>query len=93
MKINKLEPSKLRELLRDRIFSVTFKKRSDGSIRNIVGRLDVKKHVIGRGASYNASDYGLLIVFELKTNSYKCIPIDGIIDLKCGEISFKISDD
>ncbi len=80
----------LKKVLGNRIFSVTFLKRSDGSVRQLTGRLNVKKHVLGRGAAYNPSEHNLITVFELKTGQYRSIPVDGILELKCGQSSYKL---
>lgn len=61
-----------------RIFSVSFRKRSDGSERQILARLGVQKGVNGVGLRFSPEDKNLLIVYEMPQGRYRAIPIDGI---------------
>lgn len=60
------------------IFSVEFIKRTDGSHRKMACRLGVKKHLKGGQKAYNATDKGLLTVFDMEKKGYRSIPVDAI---------------
>jgi hypothetical protein len=65
-----------------RIFSVEFRKRSDGTLRQMVARTGVKSHLKGGKPAYNFSDKGLLSVFDMQEGGYRCIPTEGILRIK-----------
>ena len=59
--------SNFRALVKDgQIFSVEFIKRTDGSLRHMVCRLGVKKHLKGGSAAYDAKEHDLLTVFDME---------------------------
>ena len=82
----------------NKLFAVTFIKRTNGEIRKMVCRKNVFTPQYAKSSngkkSYNAKDYDLLTVFDvnsLKYNSkdklcgrgnWKNIPLDGIIRIK-----------
>lgn len=71
--------SNLHALVQDgQIFSVDFIKRTDGSLRRMVCRLGVKKHLKGGDASYNAKAHNLLTVFDMEKGGYRSIPVDAV---------------
>lgn len=63
------------------MFRVDFIKRTDGTIRTIVGRCGVKYATTGAGAAYKAADKALITVFE-SGNGYRTVPIEGILGIK-----------
>lgn len=63
------------------VFGVTFIKK-DGSIRDMVARLGVKKHLKGGVLNYNPADYNLIPVFDMQKKEYRSIQIDTITELK-----------
>ena len=68
------------------LFSVTFKK-TDGSIRKMVARLDVTSYLTGGGAKYNAAERNNIVVFSMKDKGYRTIKIDNILRIKAfGEV-------
>lgn len=73
------------------MFRIDFIKRSDGSIRTIVGRCGVKFAKTGDGAAYNFKDKGLISVFE-SCSGYRTIPVDGILGIKQGGVWYDFRD-
>jgi hypothetical protein len=65
----------------NRMFSVTFIKK-DGSIRRMVARLGVRKGVKGKGMSFNPSDKGLMVVFDMHKREFRMINLETIVELK-----------
>ena len=65
------------------IFTATFIKK-DGTIRKMVCRFGVKKHLKG-GASTTAHIDNLMCVFDMEKNAYRCINTDTLLSLKFGE--------
>lgn len=74
----KLTKTAALEIIRSgQFFSCEFKKR-DGSIRKMVARSGVKKHLKGGQPAYQASDMGLVTVYEMK-NGYRSIPVYNLL--------------
>jgi hypothetical protein len=65
----------------NRMFSVTFIKK-DGSLRRMVARLGVRKGVKGIGMSFNPSDKGLMVVFDMHKREFRMINLETIVELK-----------
>lgn len=57
------------------IFSVCFKK-ADGTLRDMVCRTGVVKHVKGTGMAYDPSEYGLVTVFDVQKKAYRMIRLE-----------------
>jgi len=74
-----------------RIFSVKFTKRTDGSVREMVARTGVKKHLKGGDAAYSFSEKSLLAVYDLGKKAYRSIPLDAIISLREGGEEYLIA--
>lgn len=69
-----------------RLFSVTFRK-SDGSIRKMVARLNVTSYLTGGGARYNAAEHNNIVVFSMRDKAYRTIKIDNLLSVKAnGEL-------
>lgn len=73
------------------IFSVKFLKK-DGTLREMVARLGVTKHLTGQGAKYNASDYGLITVFDMQKKEYRNININTIKSVKINKKEYTIGE-
>ena len=56
------------------IFSIEFIKK-DGTVRNMVARLNVKKGVNGKGLSYDPIAKGLLPVWDMQKNAFIMIQL------------------
>lgn len=67
---------------KSKFFRIEFKKRSDGSLRSMLCQFGVKAHIkggSGTGPAYNAISKNLITVWEKEADSYKTIPIEGIL--------------
>lgn len=74
-----MEKKLFRNLVGNKIFTVTFEKK-DGTLRVLNGRLDVKKHLKGGSKGYDKSN--LLTVYDLKNKGYRTVNLDKITKLK-----------
>jgi len=87
IKVNQLEIVSLSSALKvlniiksGQIVRIDFKKK-DGKMRTIVGRTGVGKFVNGKGARYDATEKGLITIFELGSG-YRTIAVDRIFGVK-----------
>lgn len=71
------------------IFSLIFIKRTTSERREMICRFNVKSYLKGGVQPFNPKDYNLITVFEMsldektgKPKGYKCIPFDGILEMK-----------
>jgi len=72
----------LRALVQDgQIFAVEFIKRTDGTLRRMVCRLGVRKHLRGGTAPYSAKEHNLLTVFDMEKGGYRSIPVEAVQSL------------
>jgi len=73
--------------LKGKIFSVSFTKK-DGSLRNMLCRTGVKKHLQGGELKYNPIDKGLLTVWDLQKKGYRMVNLESLISIKIqGEVT------
>lgn len=86
MIINALNAS---ELLKDKIFSVTFTKK-DGTIRKMVCRLGVTKYLKGGEMKYSPQNKNMLVVFDIHKKDYRMINFNTITELKAQGITYTI---
>ncbi len=70
------------------IFSVEFIKRTDGSLRKMVCRLGVKKHLKGGTKAYDTKKQNLLTVFDMEKKGYRSIPVEAVRSLSVNGQSF-----
>ena len=70
------------------IFSVEFIKRSDGTLRKMVCRTGVRKHLRGGKRAYDAKSRNLLTVFDMEAQGYRSVPVDAIQRLSVGGQTF-----
>ena len=63
------------------VFSTTFVKRTDGSLRTLVGRLEVTKGVTGKGMAYDPFDKGLMTVYDFQKQAFRMINCDTIQEI------------
>jgi len=70
-------------------FSVTFLKRSDGTVRRMHCRTGVHKYSTGEGLKYNALEQGLLPVWEMNVG-YKMIPLTNVISFRAFGADFTV---
>lgn len=70
------------------IFSVTFRKK-DNSIRTLVGRKGVKKHLRG-GESKIKKHENLVSVYDLQAKGYRSFDVNRVISLRAGGVEYSI---
>lgn len=85
----KTEIEQLKQLLGSKIFSVVFSKR-DGSIREMVCRLGVKKHLKGGELKYSPEDFNYLTVFDMQKQQYRTININTLKQIKFEGVTYDI---
>jgi len=85
----KSEISTLKELVGNKIFSVEFLKK-DGSLRKMVCRLGVKKHLKGGELKYSPEDFNYLTVFDLQSEEYRTINVNTIKKIKLDGVTYDI---
>ena len=69
------------EMAGNNIFSAVFIKK-DGTLREMVCRLNVKKHLKGGELKYDAKGRGLLPVFDMQKEAYRMINLNTLVRLK-----------
>lgn len=77
------------ELLKDKIFSVTFEKK-DGTLRKMLCRLGVTKYLRGGEMKYSPKERNMLVVFDIQKNDYRMINFNTITELKTQGVTYKI---
>ena len=73
-----------------RIFSVCFIKRTDGSRREMLCRYGVQSARTGGDRAYEFEERGLLPVFDMQKQGYRCIPVENIISIKIDGETYEI---
>jgi hypothetical protein len=73
--------NEIKNLAGSQIFSVKFIKK-DGSLREMVCRLGVKKHLKGGELAYDAKSLGYLPVFDMQKEDYRMINTNTIVEIK-----------
>ncbi len=74
-----------------RFFSATFKKRTDGSMRKMVGRVGVApKNPSEKGRGYDPADHDLLTVYVPAVENYRNIPLDSLTEIRTLGAEFKV---
>ncbi len=68
-----------KKMVGGKIFSVEFIKK-DGTLRKMICRLGVKKHLKGGSLGYDAEALNYLTVFDLQSEEYRTINVN---TLKC----------
>jgi hypothetical protein len=69
-----------------KIFSVKFIKRTTGELRMMTCRTGVTKHltVSPSKLGVNFKRHDLISVFDMQAGGYRCIPVEGIEEIKIG---------
>ena len=75
---------------RGRLFSITFRKKSDGTIRRITGRLGVNRHLKNGGEHTGLGRDGILTVYDVHGRSYKSIHFDTMLSVRAGGQSYVV---
>lgn len=82
----------LKELLtntKGQFISVTFTKK-DGTLRKLVGRFGVTKHLSG-GERKNTNDRHL-IIYDVQKKGYRTINVDAVQTVKVGGKNYKVDE-
>ena len=80
-KITQEQAAKLIRATEGRIFAVTFEKK-DGSIRDMVCRFGVTKHLKGGELAFSPAEYDMVPVFDVQKKGYRMINLDSIKRVK-----------
>jgi hypothetical protein len=74
-----------------RFFSVSFRKRSDGSFRRLLSRTGVHPTGEGKGR-YNPAEKGLLLLWDLQRSQWRAVPLEGVILISCRSHVWGVTD-
>ena len=84
-----------KRLVRDydggQFFTVTFVKRSDGSLRTMNCRKGVKKEVNGNGHKYDPESKDLICVRDVQKQAHRMIALDTIKTIRMRGQTYKVS--
>lgn len=84
----------IREYNGSQFFSVTFIKKTDGSLREMVCRKGVHKYTKGGSLAYNPAENGLVGVWEANTDhpekAYRMINLKGLVSVKMYGNTFEV---
>lgn len=83
------EPKQIRALVGSKIFSVVFEKK-DGTLREMVCRLGVKKHLKGGELSYDPDEKNYLVVFDMQSEGYRTININTLKKIKFEGVTYEV---
>ena len=64
------------------IYSVSFQKRTDGSIRKMICRGKVFKALRGGTLKFNPLERDLVQVYDMRKKGYRLIPCENVISIK-----------
>lgn len=97
-KISKaLAAQMVREYNGSQFFSVTFKKRTDGSIREMVCRKGVGKYTKGGSLAFDPAKKNLVVVWDAQVEdpakAYRMISVDALMAIKMNGNSFEVVED
>ena len=90
--INSDQAKQLIKNSRGKIFTVTFVKRMDGTIRTMNARLGVKAYLKGGELPYDPEPKGLIPVFDIPKRAYRMINLNSIINLKIDNKEYQVKD-
>ena len=74
-----------------KIFSVDFIKK-DGSLRTMIARLGVKKHLQGGTLKYYAEEKSLLPVFDMEKQAYRMVNVNTITEIRYDGETIKLEE-
>jgi hypothetical protein len=67
-----------------RFFAVKFIKRSTKSLRTMICRNKVTKHLKGGQQKYNPSNHDLITTYSMDSKDYRNIAIEGLVSARIG---------
>jgi hypothetical protein len=85
----KTEIQTLKELVGNKIFSVVFIKK-DGSEREMVCRLGVKKHLAGGEKKYDTDALNYLTVYDMQAEGYRIINVNTLKRIKLDGVTYDL---
>lgn len=85
----KTEVKQLRELVGNKIFSVSFVKK-DGSLREMNCRLGVTKHLRGGDLGYDAESLNYLTVFDMSKKEYRTINVNTLKSITFEGVKYEV---
>lgn len=85
----KTEIEQLKDLLGGKIFSVVFQKK-DGTLREMVCRLGVTKHLKGGVKKYDSDALNYLTVFDMQKQDYRTINVNTLKSITFEGVSYEI---
>lgn len=88
-KISKIKARNMIYKTNGEFFSAQFVKK-DGSIRDMVCRLGVTKHLKGGELAFDPHERGLIVVYEMNVDGYRMINIKSLRQVKIGGETYKV---
>ena len=88
----KEEVKNLLDSIGGEFFRVSFIKRTTGELREMTCRKGVKKHLQGGEAAYSFSEKGLISVYDVQSEGYRCIPIENVLEIEFGGVKYQRTD-
>ena len=73
-------------------YRVSFIKRSTNSLREMICRNGVQKHLKGGELKFNPKAHSLVMVYSMDAKDYRSIGIEGIQEVKIAGIVYKVVD-
>ena len=73
------------------IFSVVFLKK-DGTIRKMLCRFGVKKHLKGGKLAFNPLEKSLLVVFDMQKEAYRMINLETLMSINMKGVEYNVKD-
>ena len=89
-----IERKKILNLLtakKNSIFSVVFLKK-DGTIRKMLCRFGVKKHLKGGKLAFNPLERALLVVFDMQKEAYRMINLETLMSINMKGVEYRVKD-
>ena len=85
----KITIEQVKEMTKNQIFSVVFIKK-DGTVREMVCRLGVKKHLKGGELGYDARALNCLPVFDMQKQEYRMINFNTLLKIKISGVEYSV---
>ena len=73
------------------IFSVVFLKK-DGTLRKMLCRFGVKKHLKGGKLAFNPLERALLVVFDMQKEGYRMINLETLMSINMKGVEYNVKD-
>ena len=87
--IHKRDILPLLEKNKSNIFSVVFLKK-DGTLRKMLCRFGVKKHLKGGKLKFNPRERSLLVVFDMQKEAYRMINLETISNINMKGVEYNV---